>query len=216
MLGFALKKIANETGMTMEKEVNVSRVPVLAGHIFPTVDKFLVTPHEARHIFRNVLSVFAWQDVLVIVLVGWLIVPTTQIVYDYALPTQTAFVTTYLSIFFSIISEMAKIALMVYIIDLIDIALATLEFDIVHRINLPQTFAKIIYALYFARKVSMLKKYLLLKYLGAKKQKVGIAHLIDHLMNGVIGMVCLFTIIDVLDLKGAGLTSAITFGGFSL
>jgi small-conductance mechanosensitive channel len=73
-------------------------------------------------------------------------------------------------------------------------------------------FAKILYTVWLARVAAKFKHYCLLEYLGHKKKKDGLALLIDHLLNAMIGGVAAMVIIDILELSGLGIRSAFALG----
>jgi small-conductance mechanosensitive channel len=73
-------------------------------------------------------------------------------------------------------------------------------------------FAKILYTIWLARVAAKFKHYCLLQYLGHKKKKDGLALLIDHLLNAMIGGVAAMVIIDILELSGLGIRSAFALG----
>ena len=73
-------------------------------------------------------------------------------------------------------------------------------------------FAKILYTLWTARIITKFKHYLLVKFIGQKQNKDGLALLIDHLLNAMIGGVAAMIIIDILELSGLGIRSAFALG----
>jgi small-conductance mechanosensitive channel len=73
-------------------------------------------------------------------------------------------------------------------------------------------FAKIMYTVWLAKVAASFKHYCLIEYLGQKKKKDGLALLIDHLVNAMIGGVAAMVIIDILELSGLGIRSAFALG----
>jgi small-conductance mechanosensitive channel len=73
-------------------------------------------------------------------------------------------------------------------------------------------FAKILYTVWLAKVTAKFKHYCLVGYLGHKKKKDGLALLIDHLLNAMIGGVAAMVIIDIMELSGLGIRSAFALG----
>ena len=80
------------------------------------------------------------------------------------------------------------------------------------RLDYSFMFAKILYTIYAAHTAAKLKHYILIKYVGQKQKKDGLALLIDHLLNAMIGGVAAMFIIDILELSGLGIRSAFALG----
>ncbi|KAG7363872.1 mechanosensitive ion channel [Nitzschia inconspicua] len=73
-------------------------------------------------------------------------------------------------------------------------------------------FAKILYTVWLAKVAARFKHFCLVQYLGQKKKKDGLALLIDHLLNAMIGGIAAMVIIDILELSGLGIRSAFALG----
>jgi small-conductance mechanosensitive channel len=122
-------------------------------------------------------------------------------------------------------AQAVQLSLLVYIIDLF-IVVCCLDSDnddddddnnnnnIDNNVAVDISFlcAKILYTLYAANVCAKVKHYLLIKYIGEMKKKDGLALLINHLANAMIGGVAAMIIIDILELSGLGIRSAFALG----
>jgi len=188
--------------------------PALAGNILPFIDKLIISPKEAKAIVQEIYRLCQWQDILIIVVLGWCFVPIVEIYYNNLTFSKDRVPYRESRVFHvaTLISQIGQIALIVYVVDVMDIARATMGISFMDKLDLPVTSAKLIYTVWAANKIMKFKHYLLMKYMAESKQKVGLAHLIDHMINGMLGCITMFSIVDILDIEGAGLKSAITFG----
>ena len=205
-----------------------------------TLDKF--NHREAQKVLHRVQHVFHYQDLLAIIFLGWCTVPLAGIIYrglcvGSFLRSSTSeeprsFTDTRVYVVIFYFAQAIQLSLLVYLVDLFIVICCVDEKDlyltvegkdaatnrndpddgIISSIDVSWVIAKTLYTLWGARVTAKLKHYLLIEFLGQKKKKDGLALLIDHLMNAMIGGVAAMIIIDILELSGLGIRSAFALG----
>ena len=245
----------------------------LAGNIFPTLDMLWIDQDEAKIVAEQVSRIYHWVDLIFILSVGWLLLPIVEFFYRFIHkyvfdigfgPTLQPFQSTRLYHVTLVIAQMAQLALVIYLADILDIVRQALRIDLFgsigsdgddegagseEPISIPRTLAKLIYIVFATRKLGLFKKHLLIQYVAAppkkkklisptssgtlkqsdsnidnyvapdefdqkriQQQREGFVRVIDHFLDGILGIIAAFFVVDILDISGSGLKSAITFG----
>ncbi len=209
----------------------------LAGRIWPLFKRLCeqLNAHDMRRIWYRVSHVFHYQDVVLILLLGWGTIPFIRMMYGLWNSRRSSstivlpFTETRIYAVAFHIAEAVQLSLFIYLVDICLVvwkAHAEMDGDSSWRgsedadqstetlatPDYSMLFAKVLYTIWFAQVVAKFKHYMLMKYLGQKKKKDGLALLIDHLANAMIGGIATMVIIDILELSGLGIRSAFALG----
>lgn len=189
-----------------------------------------VTAADVFFLFNLLLKVIHPLDVIGLVFAGWATVPLFRCLYQ-QLPQWksssssysnnnsafiiTAFEQSYLFQLADHISQVARLAIVVYAADCLLNILVGLGFNFHHLENLSWGFAKIIYIAWAAQRLAVLKRYLLGVVVAARSPKqLGQASVVDRLLDGIIFLCTVMFLLDILDMEmGVGVpTSMFAFG----
>ena len=126
-----------------------------AGKIWPVLRKFQIGPAKATAMVRNVLSMTHWQDLAVLLALAYGSIPLAKYTYE-RLPEEKRSVDftkrrRYLST--EMVSHLAKVALSVYTVDVLCVALSTIGFSFPTKWDIPSLYAKSAYTIYAKREL---------------------------------------------------------------
>ena len=199
----------------------------VAGKIQPVLANLIITRRKAQEIWTRVLKGTRRGDLLFLVALGWGLVPVVEYPYEKIypppvgpdLPEADAFQPAVEetgrkrfrdTILFQIvhhISQVAKVGLAVYCVDVLEIVLGTMGiFSNSKKLErMSEVFAKMAYTVWGAWRFSILKRYLIANAASCKPDKLGRAKILDHLLDVLIAGITSFFLLDVLSME-AGIT----------
>lgn len=187
----------------------------ISGKLFSTMSKFMIGPEKAQAIFSSLVLACHLGDVLMIGFFGWMIVPICNFLnklrFDEA---SDRFTTSKAFRMCGLLSEVAKIAGVVWISDMVALSLKTLGFIFPYQMNLSTAVAKIAYLIWFATKLVVWKTdFILRKFRVTTVDKLGKGNIYDRLGNLFISLTTALVISDVLALEtGRAFSSIFALG----
>ena len=201
----------------------------LAGNIVPVLKKLVITPEKASLIATKTAEVIQWQDLALIIFLGWFIVPLIKYPLENIMlagqggPRQSIARIDKLeeSLVYqvgSILSQIAKLALLVYAVDVLKIFLTCMGFTFPHLNDLPKVFAKIVYTVWFVQRISKVKTHWISSLMDVRgeSERVGRIKIVDRLIDGALLVVAAFFLFEVLSVNlGFAGKSFFALGGIS-
>jgi small-conductance mechanosensitive channel len=184
------------------------------GQIVPTLSKFAVGKDKLSEIGEHLMDAVHPGDFVFLALLGWATVPFCGLLFaTFDLKRKHPFKESYTYQFANHISQAARIALVVYAVDLIVVVLNTLGFTYFHVGQVSQAFAKIIYVAWASQRLSVLKRHILSRAVSRKPDQLGRVSMIDRLVDGIIYICTGLFLLDILNVEmGVGVTSVFAFG----
>ncbi|KAL7561055.1 hypothetical protein ACA910_011891 [Epithemia clementina (nom. ined.)] len=111
------------------------------------------------------------------------------------------------------IQQLTKIALLVYLVDVFRILAVSLGFNMWQMQNFPHAFAQLAYAIWFAQRLAVGKKYLLRSYVSSHPETYGRIRVTDRLLNAAIIAATGLLVINILKIQmGVALHSFLAVG----
>ena len=186
----------------------------LAGNILPILKRFVITPEKLKAMGRDIYTLIDWQDLFFICFLGWATVPLVSILHRRDISATKA--TAYYPIA-DHLSQISKIALLIYAVDVLKIVLFNLGFHYDKLNDMPQTFAKVAYTIWVANRMSRLKKHILYRAWDTKtSQQLGREKIVDRFADAAILMIAGFCVMDILSVElGLAGKSFVAFGSLS-
>ena len=187
----------------------------ISGKLFSTMSKFVIGPEKARAIFSSLVLACHLGDVVMIGFFGWMLVPfcnfLNKLRFDEASDRLT---TSKVYRLCGLISEVAKIAGIVWVSDMVALSLKTLGFIFPYQMNLSTAVAKIVYLIWFATKLVVWKTdFILRKFRVTTVDKLGKGNIYDRVGNLFISLTTALVISDVLALEtGRAFSSIFALG----
>lgn len=182
----------------------------LAGQITPVLQKFRLSPENLRAIWSSMTTVAKFADVGFLLVVGYLMVPSVRYPYDYISNNPDGFRSTKSYHVIETLSQMARLALVVYLVDMFKIFLVGLGFNIPRGERVTHAFAYVTYTVWVCRRVSVFKRYMLCRITGESEGRLQV---VNRLCDAGLYALTAFIILDILDVEmGLALKSMAAFG----
>jgi small-conductance mechanosensitive channel len=173
--------------------------------------KFTMSRSDLRAIYELIWDATHPADLLVLIIIGWLLVPVFGNLF-YA-NKKKPFRETYRFQLLDHVSQLAKLSLIVYLVEMIVVVLLALGFNYANMSKLSQVFAKILFVGWMAQRISVFKRYLLGQAVSRAPDKLGKASLVDKLVDGFLFALLILFLLDILNVEmGIGITSVFAFG----
>lgn len=193
---------------------DILETSTLAGQISPLMKRFLLTKAQRRGIWSGITHVAKFGDIAFLLVLGWALVPTLTLPYDRWISsssrTPNSFRLTKTYQVANSLSQLSKLAILVYFFDMVKIALLGAGFDIPRRERLTHAFAYIVYTIWATARLSEFKKYLLCEL---TKESEGRLQVFNRLVDSVLFLCALFFILDILHLQiGVAMRGVVAFG----
>jgi small-conductance mechanosensitive channel len=191
----------------------------LAGQISPVLKRFLISPAQVKVIWSGMTQVAQLSDLILLVVLGWGLVPLFRIPYEY-LPVvlhkddgnkiRRPFRKTKSFDVVETVSQVAKLALVVYVVDMLKIVLVGVGFSIPRGEHLTHAFSYILYTCWAATRVTKFKKYALCHWTGESEGRLGV---LNRLLDAAVYSMAAIFILDVLKFEmGLALQGIFAFG----
>eukprot|EP00978_Attheya_sp_CCMP212_P023728 scaffold73224_cov58-Attheya_sp.AAC.2 len=209
----------------------------IAGKIQPALSTFVITGEKAQEILKNVVKGTKRGDLPFLVLLGWGLVPIVEYPYNKIVPPpigpdlplpevdddfepkavvkgRKRFRDTNLFQVVDHVSQAVKIALGVYLVDVVEIVLRTVGVTDPRLDRLSEVCAKVVYTVWGMSRISVLKRYLIAKAASRESSEdLGRVKLWDHLLDGFVYGITGFFLLDILSVEmGFAVKSIFAFG----
>lgn len=191
----------------------------VAGKIFPMISKFFIGPQKFKDITEQVGKAVDLGDVVLLATVGWAVLPICTFLFDRKHQSDDPvpdFKTTRLYRILLLLSQFAKIAGLVYIVDVLAIALNVIGIEFPYQHQVTVKCAQVLYTLWVAWRLVPYKKHLIEKRVKAKSPDNASVKIkiYDTLANIIIAIPTVFIILDELKIPvGRALQSVFGLGG---
>ena len=218
-----------------ESEEQLRQQSTIAGQIRPMLQKFKVDKDQMAGIVEGIKSVAQIGDITLLIVVGWVLLPLMKLWYDRLMSNTTNLVAastsgdiseeadgtlTYKPFekrkiyhFFKVLSEMARLAMLVYVADLIKIFLVGAGFEIPQSSQLTHVFAYSVYTVWFFYRISVFKGYVLKRMVKKSKTDPGRVQIINRFTDAGILVLGVFALYEILNLQmGLALRGVVAVG----
>jgi hypothetical protein len=187
----------------------------LAGNLWPSIRKFRITPTVAKEIAFAVREITDWQDILLLSLLAFGASPLAKLTFD-RLPEEKKGKLLHQRKRFGVssqLSQIGKLALSVYAVDVISVVLNTLGFHFPIKYGLSAAYAKVTYTCWALQRFMVYKRLALCKFYKVDEEDMGRVEIVDRLLNGIsIGLVALL-LFDWLSVRcGVAVKGVFAFG----
>jgi len=206
------KEIKKERAAAEKTVEDMVRHSTFAGSFKPVIRRLLLSKAEASLLWKALKATTHWEDLALIVLVGWLSVPAMKFTYEHSLSnkpfqrSKTYFVTDHLQ-------QIARIAFVIYLVDIVKMICVGMGFDFCKMGAFPHAFAQSAYTLWAMNRLARGKKYLLRRYVTVHPETYGRIQIINRLLDATIYAAGLFIILNILKVEmGVAMHSFLAFG----
>lgn len=221
-----LKKASQSTTTTSNPTTPRSTIDdimaggTLAGSSFlPFVKRFILPKEEFHALMESISKAVHWEDMLLMTCIGWLVVPCIQYPYQHLpmLKDQTIpFRSTPLFMVADLLQQIARIALLVYFVDIFKMICIGVGFRFCRMSSFPHAFAQIAYTLWITRRVAMAKKFALQKSVSHHPENFGRMKIINRLCNAALIAGCSMLVLNIMKVEmGVAMHSFLAVGSIS-
>jgi small-conductance mechanosensitive channel len=189
----------------------------LAASFKPVIRKLLVSKEEGGQLLQTISDIVHWEDLILILVAGWLVVPSIEFPYN-RLPINVInnhlpFRQTYLYAFANHLQQVAKIALAVYVMDIVQMFCIGLGFEFCKFSKFPHVFAQAAYSLWAANRVCHVKKHLLRQHVSRHPETFGRIQIVNRLVDAMVYGGTIFVILNILKVQmGVAMSGFLAFG----
>lgn len=174
--------------------------------------RVLISREEAKLLYKTVEQTVHFEDLLLIVLIGWTTVPVLKIPYE-KLMMQRPFGDTALFVLADHLQQIAKIATLVYLTDILQLYCVGLGFDFCKMGNVPHAFAQAAYTVWGAQRLAAIKKYLLRRYVSHHPETYGRMQIFNRLLDAAIYAAGILVTLNLFKVEmGVAMHSFLAFG----
>lgn len=214
------KKGATTTDRRMTRLEEIRVGGTLAGSsLLPFLKRLFIPKDEFQALAETISKTVHWEDMMLMSLVGWLTVPSLRWPYQnlpVAIKPTTPFGKSAMYILADNLQQIARIALLVYFVDIFKMVCIGLGFDFCKMSKFPHAFAQIAYTLWAARSISKAKKMALRKYVSQFPETFGRMQIVNRLGNASLITIAGFIILNILKLEmGVAMHSVLALGSIS-
>jgi small-conductance mechanosensitive channel len=204
---------------------------VVAGQLLPEFSQFALTESNVNEIWSTLADMVYLNDIILLLIVSFSAIPIARLIHRIwmATPqtgddtkegnkgdtsTEDRFAGSYTFTIAQIISHIAKITIIVYVIDCVLVVLyvAGVKFVVSDR-DLSVKAAKILYSTYVALRLIQFKRYLIGHAVNRDPDKLEKVILVDKVMDTIVFAYLALHILNTLTIEVTFLSSLFAFGG---
>ena len=195
----------------------MSHHSTLAGGMESVVSKLHLTRAELAELAKSLKETVHVEDLAMFVALGWLSLPAIQLPYR-SLPVHMQKSLKYwykmTHFFLDHVQQAAKIAVLVYLLDIFKIICIGMGFDFCKMHAFPHAFCQAAYALWGSNRLMALKRYYIRRFVNEHPELYGRMQILDRLSNAALGGMTGFVILNILKVKmGVAVSSLLAFSG---
>jgi small-conductance mechanosensitive channel len=189
---------------------NLIKDSALAGNILPVIQKLVITPEKAKLMVKKTAEVIDWEDFVFLIFLGWCTVPLLRYPVENiilsrdngaTIQPRKRFQDTVAFHVADALSQIARLAMLVYGMDVIKIFLTCMGFTFPHLQELPKNFAKIIYTLWVVGRISKLKSNWISSLISKQPTASGRAKIVDRLLDAGLAAIAISFLFDILSFQ---------------
>ncbi|CAB9509576.1 MscS family protein [Seminavis robusta] len=195
----------------------------LAGVFRRHAKKLLVNREKAKVIVKGLKDVVHLDEIVVFCLLAWMSKPAVRLPYE-ALSSGRQkdkaprnFEETPLHLIFDHLSQLAKLALAIYAVDVLKIIAQGMGFKLANMGDFNHAFGKILYTGWIANRASALKRYILAKQTNQDYRDLdGQVQIVDRLIDAALYGITLYIAVDTVQTNmDATMRGFLAFGSVS-
>ena len=224
-----------KSAMTMLSDT-FRQYATLAGRPKPVLRTILFShsKQELSELLRSLSMIVHWQDLLILVALGWGTAPLLQLPYDLAVKSHAVSSSKSTqdgsdksqneqhhrpyrrTIYYQLadhLQQVTKIAVAVYIVDVIKLLCIGLGWDVAKFAQLPHAFCQSAYAVWVANRGAAVKRMLLRRYVSRHPETFGRMKIVNRLADACIYGLIVAVVFNILQVHmGLALQSFVALG----
>lgn len=210
---------------TVSSALHVAHTPTkhavtttFAGKLWPILKRFLLAPTKATDIARNVIAITHWQDIVLLLAIAYATLPITKLSWMQLDQPENKKTAKFFELsrrygVVSLFSDVARVALSAYLVDVACVVLRTLGFTFPSLWNIPRVYAKTAYSVWGLRRFLSFKRAALCRLYRVPPSDMGRVDLLDRLISGIAVSLVSLLLFDWLSVQmGLAIKGLFAFG----
>jgi len=189
----------------------------IAGTVIPVARKLYISRQELISIWKGVSEVVHLEDVALFAVIGFLSVPAIRYPFKHLpIEIQSSLKSYYraLQSILEQVQQLAKIALVVYVVDVLKIICIGMGFRFFKMEQFPHAFAQIAYTIWAATRLREMKRHYFRGIVDQHPDLYGRMQIIDRLSTAALGGIAIFIVLSILQVKmGVAMASVFAVSG---
>lgn len=178
----------------------LSRYGTFTGHQ-GFLDRVILPRNELKEMLAPLLQAIHPEDMLLLLTLGWMTVPVLQYPYEKVLFQTASFEKSPAYVMATLVQQAARIAVLVYLVDIIQLVCISFGFEFCKLGNMPHAFAQSTYTAWFAILAARAKKHWIHVYISQHPETYGRMKIVNRFANAAIIVIATVIILNVLKLK---------------
>lgn len=213
------ESLSKMSGTVLDSVDDLIDRSTLAGQISPFLNKFVLSEAQRQNIWNGITDVASVQDIIFLLALGFAVVPLVELPYSTFVLSRNSkhsdrdFRSTSIYHVLDSLSQIARLAFVVYGFDMVKIFLIGAGFEIPRGERLTHAFAYVLYTIWGASRLSKFKEYILNQVAGNTQGRIQV---VDRLGNAFIAVCTMFIIFDILNVEmGLAMQGVVAMGSVS-
>ena len=183
----------------------------LMGSLRPILRRIALSSEESAKLLAALGKLAHWEDLVLILCVGWGSVPMLQ--FPYSKLSKIPFRQSTMGYMAEALQQIAKVALLIYVVDVFKVTCAGIGLDFCSMSNKPHAFAQSAYSVWLAYRFKHFKKSLVRRYVSRHPDTFGRMQIINRLMDAFLYAITALLLLNIWDVQmGVALHSFLAFG----
>jgi hypothetical protein len=223
-------------GLIFKSKEELIETTSIAGKFSHNLQKLSISKEQFAAIIESIKSVAQVGDISLLIIVGWGLVPLTKLWYETLMAESSSgqppqqqqqyegesstsssatrpFEKTKIYHFFNTLSEIAKLAMLVYAADILKIFLLGAGFEITKNSQVTHAFAYVVYTIWAFVRVSKFKHYVLRKMVTKSGTDPGRIRIINRFTDAGLFVLGVFALYEILNVQmGIALRGVVAVG----
>lgn len=191
----------------------------LAGSsLVPFVKRFVLSKEEFQNLVDAISKTVHWEDMIIVAYIGWMTVPSIRWPYQNfpLIKPTTPFKSSWIYFLGDHLQQIARLALLVYVVDIFKMICIGLGFDFCRMHTFPHAFAQIAYTLWLTDRIATAKKLALRNYVSKYPEIYGRMQIMNRLGNAALIVVAGFLVLNIFKVEmGVAMHSFLALGSIS-
>eukprot|EP00977_Amphora_coffeiformis_P007028 scaffold1522_cov166-Amphora_coffeaeformis.AAC.6 len=186
--------------------------------LVPFFKRLFLSKEEFQALLDTLGRAVHVEDMIIMAFIGWMTVPSIRWPYQNfsMIKPMTPFKSSLIYFLADHLQQIARIALLVYFVDILKMICIGLGFNFCRMHTFPHAFAQIAYTWWITNRIAVAKKKALRKYVSHYPETFGRMQIVNRLANAALIVVAGFIVLNILQVEmGVAMHSILALGSIS-
>jgi len=186
--------------------------------LVPIFKRLFLSKEELRALLATLRKAVHIEDMIILAFIGWMTIPSIRWPYHNfpLIKPMTPFKSSLIHFLADHLQQIARIALLVYFVDILKMICVGLGFNFFEMRKFPNAFAQIAYTWWITNRIAVAKKKAIRKYVSRYPETFGRMQIVNRLGNAALIVVAGFVVFNILKIEmGVAMHSIFALGSLS-